>query len=45
MAGKVLLVEEGAVGAEERALDSLFVRDVSANVEHLATGLDIGVIT
>ncbi len=45
LTGKVFLVEESAVGAEERALDSLFVGDASTNVEHLATGFDIGIIT
>jgi len=45
LASKVLLVEEGSVGAQEGVLDALTFRQEGANVEHLTTGFDIGVIT
>ena len=45
LASKVLLVEQSSVRAQERVLDDNVVRLGRADVEHLATGLDISVIT
>jgi hypothetical protein len=45
LAGKVLLVEDGAVGAEERILDRFLIGNCRAYVEHLATSFNIGVVT
>ena len=41
---EVLLVEEGAVGAEEAVLDEVGVAEVGADVEGLALGLGVGVV-
>jgi len=39
------LIEDGSVGAEERVLDGITDRQRSANVEHLASSLDVSVVT
>ena len=42
---EVLLVEEGSVGAEMRVLDEVGVAEVRTDVESLALGLGVGVVT
>ena len=42
---EVLLVEEGSVGAEVRVLDEVGVAEVRTDVESLALGLGVGVVT
>jgi hypothetical protein len=44
IADEVVLVEDGAVGAEERPLGPRAVAILGAHVEHLALGLGIGVV-
>ena len=44
VADEVLLVEQGAVGAEEAVLDEVGVAEVGADVERLALGLGVGVV-
>ena len=45
LAGKVLLVEDGAVGAQKGILDRFLIGYCCADVEYLATSFNIGVIT
>lgn len=45
LASESLLIEDGSVGAEERVLDGITDRQRSANVEHLASSLDVSVVT
>jgi hypothetical protein len=45
LADEALLVEDGSVGAQERALNGHTVGQVDADVEDLTTSLDISIIT